>query len=140
MKNVDSQRVFSCHLEWPLAERMRSTPLGPVLMSRTIQAIARLRSQEEAMYGPRSKQVADRKAHRRGSRGACQGRASSDARPRVRSVDRRELERLASTPWSWEDPVGAEGSPVDEAGPLDARRRRRTGGAGPGGGTRLWQP
>ena len=56
------QEILS-QLQLPLSELIRQTLLDTVITSGTIQAIKMLRSQQEALCGPRYKQVADRKAH-----------------------------------------------------------------------------
>ena len=112
MKKANSRRVVPQEvlrqLELPLAELMRETLLDTVITSGTVQAIEMLRSQQEALCGPRYKQVADRKAHRHGSAPGSLvmgGRRVTLPRPRVRSVDGRELELPAWTQWSREDPL-----------------------------------
>ncbi len=92
----------------PLAELMRQTLLETVIASGTIQAIEMLRAQQEVLCGPRYKQNADRKAHRHGTTVGSLvmgGRWVTLPRPRVRSVDGRELELPAWTEWSREDPL-----------------------------------
>ena len=101
------QGVLS-QLRLPLAELMRQTLLDTVITSGTIQAIEMLRSQQEALCGPRYKQIADRKAHRHGSTPGSLilgGRRVTLPRPRVRSVDGRELELPVWTEWAREDPL-----------------------------------
>ena len=101
------QEILS-QLQLPLSELIRQTLLDTVITSGTIQAIEMLRSQQEALCGPRYKQVADRKAHRHGSTagslvmGGCR---VTLPRPRVRSVAGREVELPAWTQWSREDPL-----------------------------------
>ncbi len=101
------QEILS-QLQLPLSELIRQTLLDTVLTSGTIQAIEMLRSQQEALCGPRYKQVADRKAHRHGSTAGSLvmgGRRVTLPRPRVRSVAGREVELPAWTQWSREDPL-----------------------------------
>ena len=88
------QEILS-QLQLPLSELIRQTLLDTVITSGTIQAIEMLRSQQEALCGPRYKQVADRKAHRHGSTAGSLvmgGRRVTLPRPRVRSVAGREVE------------------------------------------------
>ena len=95
-------------LQLPLSELIRQTLLDTVITSGTIQAIEMLRFQQEALCGPRYKQVADRKAHRHGSTAGSLvmgGRRVTLPRPRVRSVAGREVELPAWTQWSREDPL-----------------------------------
>ena len=99
---------FLSQLQLPLSELIRQTLLDTVITSGTIQAIEMLRSQQEALCGPRYKQVADRKAHRHGSTAGSLvmgGRRVTLPRPRVRSVAGREVELPAWTQWSREDPL-----------------------------------
>ena len=101
------QEILS-QLQLPLSELIRQTLLDTVITSGTIQAIEMLRSQQEALCGPRYKQVADRKAHRHGSTAGSLvmgGRRVTLPRPRVRSVAGREVELPAWTQWSREDPL-----------------------------------
>ncbi len=101
------QEILS-QLQLPLSEVIRQTLLDTVITSGTIQAIEMLRSQQEALCGPRYKQVADRKAHRHGSTAGSLvmgGRRVTLPRPRVRSVAGREVELPAWTQWSREDPL-----------------------------------
>ncbi len=101
------QEILS-QLQLPLSELIRQTLLDTVITSGTIQAIETLRSQQEALCGPRYKQVADRKAHRHGSTAGSLvmgGRRVTLPRPRVRSVAGREVELPAWTQWSREDPL-----------------------------------
>ena len=101
------QEILS-QLQLPLSELIRQTLLETVITSGTIQAIEMLRSQQEALCGPRYKQVADRKAHRHGSTAGSLvmgGRRVTLPRPRVRSVAGREVELPAWTQWSREDPL-----------------------------------
>ena len=101
------QEILS-QLQLPLSELIRQTLLDTVITSGTIQAIEMLRSQQEALCGPRYKQVADRKAHRHGSTAGALvmgGRRVTLPRPRVRSVAGREVELPAWTQWSREDPL-----------------------------------
>ena len=101
------QEILS-QLQVPLSELIRQTLLDTVITSGTIQAIEMLRSQQEALCGPRYKQVSDRKAHRHGSTPGSLvmgGRRVTLPRPRVRSVDGRELELPAWTEWAREDPL-----------------------------------
>ena len=98
------QEILS-QLQLPLSELIRQTLLDTVITSGTIQAIEMLRSQQEALCGPRYKQVADRKAHRHGSTAGSLvmgGRRVTLPRPRVRSVAGREVELPAWTQWSRE--------------------------------------
>ena len=99
------QEILS-QLQLPLSELIRQTLLDTVITSGTIQAIEMLRSQQEALCGPRYKQVADRKAHRHGSTAGSLvmgGRRVTLPRPRVRSVAGREVELPAWTQWSREE-------------------------------------
>ena len=117
------QEILS-QLQLPLSELIRQTLLDTVITSGTIQAIEMLRSQQEALCGPRYKQVADRKAHRHGSTAGSLvmgGRRVTLPRPRVRSVAGREVELPAWTQWSRRGPVGAKGPPADDPGRLDPR-------------------
>ena len=101
------QEILS-QLQLPLSELIRQTLLDTVITSGTIQAIEMLRSQQEALCGPRYKQVADRKAHRHGSTAGSLvmgGRRVTLPRPRVRSVAGREVELPAWTQGSREDPL-----------------------------------
>ena len=101
------QEILS-QLQLPLSELIRQTLLDTVITSGTIQAIEMLRSQQEALCGPRYKQVADRKAHRHGSTAGSLvmgGRRVTLPRPRVRSVAGREVELPAWMQWSREDPL-----------------------------------
>ncbi len=101
------QEILS-QLQLPLSELIRQTLLDTVITSGTIQAIEMRRSQQEALCGPRYKQVADRKAHRHGSTAGSLvmgGRRVTLPRPRVRSVAGREVELPAWTQWSREDPL-----------------------------------
>ncbi len=101
------QEILS-QLQLPLSELIRQTLLDTVITSGTIQAIEMLRFQQEALCGPRYKQVADRKAHRHGSTAGSLvmgGRRVTLPRPRVRSVAGREVELPAWTQWSREDPL-----------------------------------
>ena len=101
------QEILS-QLQLPLSELIRQTLLDTVITSGTIQAIEMLRSQQEALCGPRYKQVADRRAHRHGSTAGSLvmgGRRVTLPRPRVRSVAGREVELPAWTQWSREDPL-----------------------------------
>ena len=101
------QEILS-QLQLPVSELIRQTLLDTVITSGTIQAIEMLRSQQEALCGPRYKQVADRKAHRHGSTAGSLvmgGRRVTLPRPRVRSVAGREVELPAWTQWSREDPL-----------------------------------
>ena len=96
------QEILS-QLQLPLSELIRQTLLDTLITSGTIQAIEMLRSQQEALCGPRYKQVADRKAHRHGSTAGSLvmgGRRVTLPRPRVRSVAGREVELPAWTQWS----------------------------------------
>ncbi len=112
MKKAISRRAIPQEvvgqLASPLAELMRQTLLETVIASGTIQAIEMLRAQQEVLCGPRYKQNADRKAHRHGTTVGSLvmgGRRVTLPRPRVRSVDGRELELPAWTEWSREDPL-----------------------------------
>ena len=107
-RGVPQEILSLSQLQLPLSELIRQTLLDTVITSGTIQAIEMLRSQQEALCGPRYKQVADRKAHRHGSTAGSLvmgGRRVTLPRPRVRSVAGREVELPAWTQWSREDPL-----------------------------------
>jgi len=95
-------------LRQPLAALMRATLLDTVIAAGTLEAARMLESQRTALCGPRNSQAEGREAYRHGS---CDGslvlggRRVTMKRPRVRSVDGRELELPAWAEWSREDPL-----------------------------------
>src|SRR5574342_1088982 len=104
---VLTQEVLA-QLELPLAELMRRTFLDTVITTGSIQAIRMLKQQVEALCGPKHAQSEERRAYRHGH---CPGslvmggRRVGLPRPRVRSLEGRELELPAWKQWSEEDPL-----------------------------------
>jgi transposase-like protein len=104
---VVAQEVLA-QLRVPLAELMRSTLLDTVITAGSLRAIEMLEEQREALCGPKHAQNAERHAYRHGSCAGSVvmgGRRVVLPRPRVRSVERRELELPAWKQWSDEDPL-----------------------------------
>jgi putative transposase len=95
-------------LRLPLAELMRTTLLDTVITTGTVEAIRMLERQREMLCGPKHAQDAERQAYRHGH---CPGslvmggRRVTLPRPRVRSLDGRELDLPAWKQWSDEDPL-----------------------------------
>ncbi|HET7291610.1 MAG TPA: IS256 family transposase, partial [Vicinamibacteria bacterium] len=95
-------------LRLPLAELMRTTLLDTVITTGTVEAIRMLEQQRVALCGPKHAQDEGRQAYRHGH---CPGslvmggRRVTLPRPRVRSLDGRELELPAWKQWSNEDPL-----------------------------------
>lgn len=95
-------------LRLPLAELMRATLLETVITAGSVQAIRMLEQQREALCGPKHAQSEGRQAYRHGhSPGwlVMGGRRVTLPRPRVRSLEGRELELPAWKEWSDEDPL-----------------------------------
>lgn len=99
---------FLAQLRLPLAELMRSTLLDTVITTGSIEAMRMLEEQREVLCGPRHAQSGIRQAYRHGH---CPGslvmggRRVTLPRPRVRSLEGRELELPAWKQWSDEDPL-----------------------------------
>jgi putative transposase len=95
-------------LRLPLANLMRSTLLDTVITTGSIEAIRMLEEQREALCGPKHSQDGERRAYRHGH---CPGslvmggRRVTLPRPRVRTLEGRELELPAWKQWSDEDPL-----------------------------------
>jgi putative transposase len=92
----------------PLADELRSSLFEAVVAAGTAEAIRMLEEQREALCGPRYKQVDERQAYRHGSCAGSLvmgGRRVTMPRPRVRSVEGRELELPLWKQWSQEDPL-----------------------------------
>jgi transposase-like protein len=95
-------------LRLPLTELMRRTLLDTVITTGTVEAIRMLEQQRETLCGPKHAQDAERQAYRHGH---CPGslvmggRRVTLPRPRVRSLEGRELDLPAWKQWSDEDPL-----------------------------------
>lgn len=95
-------------LRLPLAELMRTTLLDTVITAGSVEAIRMLKEQQEALCGPKHAQGEERQGYRHGH---CPGslvmggRRVTLPRPRVRSLEGRELELPAWKQWSGEDPL-----------------------------------
>lgn len=95
-------------LRLPLAELMRATLLDTVITAGSVEAIRMLEQQREALCGPKHGQYEGRQAYRHGH---CSGslvlggRRVTVPRPRVRSLEGRELELPAWKQWSNESPL-----------------------------------
>lgn len=102
-----TQEVLA-QLQLPLAELMRTTLLETVITAGSLRAIEMLKQQQEALCGPKHAQGEDRQAYRHGH---CPGslvmggRRVTLPRPRVRSLDGRELELPSWKEWAVEDPL-----------------------------------
>jgi putative transposase len=95
-------------LRLPLAELMRSTLLDTVITAGSIEAIRILEDQRKALCGPKHAQSEGREAYRHGHCAGSLvmgGRRVTLPRPRVRSLQGRELELPAWKQWSDEDPL-----------------------------------
>ncbi len=95
-------------LRLPLAELMRTTLLDTVITAGSVEAIRILEEQRQAICGPKHAQREDRRAYRHGHCAGSLvmgGRRVSLPRPRVRSLDGRELELPAWKQWADEDPL-----------------------------------
>jgi transposase-like protein len=104
---VLTQEVLE-QLRLPLANLMRATLLDTVITAGSVEAIKILKEQQEALCGPKHAQREDRQAYRHGhSPGSLVmgGRRVRLPRPRVRSLEGRELELPAWKQWSDEDPL-----------------------------------
>src|SRR5712691_3903584 len=104
---VVAQEVLA-QLRLPLADLMRSTLLDTVITAGSLRAIEMLEQQREALCGPKHAQTTERQAYRHGSCAGSLvmgGRRVVLPRPRVRSVEGRELELPAWKQWSDEDPL-----------------------------------
>ena len=104
---VPTQGVLE-QLRLPLAELMRATLLDTVITAGSVEAIRILEEQRQALCGPKHAQTEGRQAYRYGySPGSLVmgGRRVTLPRPRVRSLEGRELELPAWRQWSNEDPL-----------------------------------
>ena len=102
-----TQEVLA-QLRLPLEDLMRATLLDTVITAGSIQAIRMLKEQQQALCGPKHAQCEDRVAYRHGhcpGSVVMGGRRVTLPRPRVRSLDGRELELPAWKLWSQEDPL-----------------------------------
>lgn len=106
-KAVSPQALLR-QLRLPVAEAMRATLLDTVITAGSVQAIRMLERQRETLCGPRHRPDRGRQAYRYGfSKGSLVmgGRRVSVPRPRVRSLEGRELELPLWTEWSKEGPL-----------------------------------
>jgi transposase-like protein len=106
-KAVSPQALLE-QLRLPLADAVRASLLDAVITAGSVQAIEMLEQQREALCGPRHQPDQERQAYRHGfSRGSLVmgGRRVSLPRPRVRSVDGKELELPLWQQWSTEGPL-----------------------------------